>query len=164
MTPNLIDIDGDNKKEVLVSSFKLSLSKIISVLLSGKADIDVFVFGLQDGVYAQKPLADKEVKMRINLRSGRQTFPMIRTVDIDGNKVKDLLLSDDDEIEIHLAQQGRGSLYKRRDSTFDFAMPTDANRIAHADVNGDGKGDLVISYTQADGQEKANQVSVLYAN
>jgi hypothetical protein len=89
---------------------------------------------------------------------------MIRTVDIDGNKVKDLLLSDDDEIEIHLAQQGRGSLYKRRDSTFDFAMPTDANRIAHADVNGDGKGDLVISYTQADGQEKANQVSVLYAN
>ena len=165
MTPNFIDIDGDNKKELLVTSFKLSLSKIIGVLISGSADIDVFVFGLKDGVYASKPIVSKSVDMRINLSSGIQTLPMIEMLDIDGNQIEDLLLSDeDDEIKIHLAEGEVGSSsYARRGTKFDFDMPRNADRILDADIDGNGKDDLVITYTKTDGDSKVNTVTVLYA-
>jgi hypothetical protein len=164
VTPRIIDIDGDDKKEILFTSFKLSLSKIISVLLSGSADIDVFVFSLQDGVYAAKPIVDKEVDMRINLSSGIQRLPLIRMLDIDGDKLDDLVLSDDDDkMKVHLAQNDGNSIYKRRGETFDFDMPSNTDRIIDADVNGDGKKDLVITYTKTDGEDKFNQVSILHA-
>jgi hypothetical protein len=102
--------------------------------------------------------------MKINLSSGVQTFPLIEMLDIDGNQIDDLLLSDDDDaIKIHLAKTASAPSYERRGSKFDFDMPSNNNRIVDADLNGDGKDDLVVTYTKADGDTKLNQVTVLYA-
>jgi hypothetical protein len=102
--------------------------------------------------------------MRINLSSGVQRLPLIRMLDIDGDKIDDLILSDDDdEMKVHLAQNNGNSLYKRRGETFDFDMPSNTDRIIDADVNGDGKKDLVVTYTKPDGKDKSDQISILFA-
>ncbi len=159
---NIIDVNNDQKFEVLLSSFELSISNIIGALLSGGIDQNVLLFGLnEENVYEEDAIINKEVELNFSLSSGQSGMPIVLLADVNGDQHKDLILSSDEEqLKIF---QGRESakLFNRKASKHKLVLPKNGALFKHFDINHDGKEDFVMRYGRLDGENMANKVTIV---
>jgi hypothetical protein len=162
----LIDLDNDGRQEIMVSSFELGVSQIISALLSSSIEQDVFIYKMDENQrYPRKPTVSQEVEITFSLSSGRSGQPMVKLQDINGDGFKDIIFSEEDEqIKVITALQDGKRLFNRRAEKYEVKVPKNATLITHSDVNQDNKMDLILHYSRADSAELLNKVIVLIAN
>jgi len=162
---NIIDINNDNKFEVMLSSFELSLSNIIGALISGGIDQNVLLFSLNSqNSFEDKPIASKEVELSFSLSNGRSGQPIVQIADIDGDGLQDLMLSDDeDTLEVYLGKKGKRKFAKKA-LRQEMLLAKDGQYIQSHDMNLDGKQDFIMSYTRLDEGSLLNNFTVLMAN
>jgi len=158
----IIDVNGDNKFEVLLSSFELSLSNIIGALLAGGIDQNVLLFALNDGdSYEDDALISKEVELNFSLSSGQSGQPIVLLSDVNGDELQDLILSSGEEkLSIFLGNSSSG-LFNRKASKHKMLLPKDGALFEHHDINHDGKEDFIMRYGRLDDESMANKVTIL---
>jgi hypothetical protein len=157
-----IDIDNDEKLEVMVSGFDIGLSQIIGALISGSIDQDVYLFKMdQNRRFAKKPNTSKEVELSFSLTSGQSGQPVIQLADFNGDKRKDLLLSDGDaNLKVYLGESSK-SLIGRKGEDLKVNLPEEGDMLSIADLNYDGKDDILIKYGRQDGDAMLSQFTVI---
>jgi hypothetical protein len=160
---SVIDINQDNRYEVLLSSFELSVGNVIGALLSGGIDQNVLLFALnKDNVFTEKPIAEKEVELSFSLSKGQSGSPVIILEDINADGLHDLILSDGDELKIY---KGLKKKSKRRFAKTalkqSLPIPKEGSNVLSYDLNNDQKNDFVISYNRLDEVGKQNKFSVV---
>jgi hypothetical protein len=157
--------NGDNKQEMVVSSYDIGIGQIIGALLSGSIDQDLMIFSMdEDEQFSEKPLVNQEVKITFSLSSGTTGEPLTRVADINGDSVKDIVFSDgDDTIRVLLATPGAKAPYARRSLSQKTVMPKNASEAESFDLNADGKMDFVLHYGRIDSAELQQQILVLMA-
>ena len=162
---NIVDIDNDDKYEVMLSSFELSLSNIIGALISGGIDQDVLLFSLNSqNRFEKKPFTSKEVEMSFSLSNGRSGQPIVQLADINGDGLQDLVLSDDeDTLKVYLGKQGKRK-FARRPLKQDLLLAKDGQHMQSKDINLDGKQDFIMSYSRLDEKHLLSTFTVLMAN
>jgi hypothetical protein len=165
LDPTLVDLNGDKKKEVLLSSFDISISDIVSALFSRKVKQDILVFGMDDqDKFNEDPLVRDDVEIRFSLSSGQTGNPMFTLKDIDGDNAKDLLLSDgEDKIKVRLADQGKQKSFARRAKSYNLNLPRNAATVTNKDINADQKSDLVMYYGRLDDESFKNKIVIATA-
>ena len=159
-----IDIDGDNKDEVLVAGFDIGLSQIIGALISGNIDQDVYLFKMdENSQFSDDANISKEVELSFSLTSGQSGSPVVKLADINGDGLQDLLLSDgDDTLQIFLGSKS-DRLFVKRSEKIRVQLPQDGGMVTSEDLNGDGKEDLMIKYGQQDDESLQSQFKVILA-
>lgn len=157
----LVDFNNDKRKEFLLSGFDIGVSQIISALLSSAIDQDVLLFSLDDNSkFGEKPLAKEETELKFKLTSGKAGEPVIRLADLNGDNVKDLVLSDDDnKLRVYFAANNSG--FKRRGDVIKVELPENGKNLTASDLNGDGRDELVINFGQGDDKSQQNKVLIL---
>jgi len=157
-----IDIDNDDKLEVMVAGFDIGLSQIIGALVSGSIDQDVYLFKMENNsLFPTKPNVSKEVELSFSLTSGQSGSPVVKLADINGDKLQDLILSDgQDRLKIYLGDPV-GKLFKRRSEQFNTLLPQEGGMLTSDDLNGDGKDDILIKYGRQDDKTLLSQFKVL---
>lgn len=165
---NIIDINNDDKFEVMLSSFELSLSNIIGALISGGIDQNVLLFSLnaQDS-FEDKPITSKEVELSFSLSNGRSGQPIVQLADINGDGLQDLMLSDDDDtLKVYIGTNGKKGKRKfaKRALKQELLLAKDGQYMQNHDINLDGKQDFIMSYTRLDEGMQLNNFTVLIAN
>ncbi|MCJ8320557.1 MAG: VCBS repeat-containing protein [Colwellia sp.] len=162
---SIIDINNDNKFEVMLSSFELSLSNIIGALISGGIDQNVLLFSLNDqNIFEDKPITNKEVELSFSLSNGRSGQPIVQLADINGDGLQDLMLSeDDDTLKVYLGKKGKRKFAKRALKQ-ELLLAKDGQYMQSHDINLDGKQDFIMSYTRLDEQKTLNTFTVLITN
>lgn len=160
-----IDIDSDDKVEVMVAGFDIGVSQIIGALLSGSIDQDVHLFKMDDqGRFAEESNVSKEVELNFSLSSGQSGSPVVKLADLNGDGLKDLILSDDeDTLKIYFGAAG-DSLFGHNAEKHDLKLPVDGGMLQSDDLNGDGKEDILIKYGKQDDKALANQFRVFFAS
>lgn len=158
----IVDVNNDGKFEVLLSSFELSISNIIGVLLSGGIDQNVLLFALnEDDVYSSDSIIDKEVELSFSLTSGQSGEAIVLLTDVNGDELQDLVLSSGEEkLNIFLGQKS-ARLFNRKASKYKLQLPKDGALFEHYDINHDGKQDFIMRYGRLDDESMANQVTIL---
>ncbi|MDO6486334.1 VCBS repeat-containing protein [Colwellia sp. 6_MG-2023] len=158
----IIDVNQDEKYEVLVSSFQLSVGNIIGALLSGGIDQNVLVFALDDeNSYEEDALISKEVELNFSLTSGQSGEPIVRLSDVNGDGLQDLVLSSgQDRLVIFLGNQS-AKLFARKSKKFTAVLPENGKLFEHYDINHDGKEDFIMRYGRLDDESLANKVTIL---
>ncbi|MEO2267321.1 VCBS repeat-containing protein [Pseudoalteromonas sp. YIC-656] len=157
----LQDIDGDGAKEVMVASFELGVGQVVSALLASSIDQDIFVYWQnQLGEYPKNPTLDYETEIGFSISKGRASEPLVMLSDIDGDGRKDLLFSQDDAL-LYRLNDGQRSFARSKKQT--APLPKSGNQISSADINSDGKNDLIMYYGKLDSAEKQKRLSVLIA-
>ncbi|CCQ10084.1 hypothetical protein PALB_9490 [Pseudoalteromonas luteoviolacea B = ATCC 29581] len=158
----LEDLNGDKKLEVVVSSFEISVSQIVSALLSGSIDQDVLVYR-QDamGEFSKKPAASFETEMHFSLSKGRAGQPLVAVADVNGDGLKDLLMTaNNEEVRVRTANStGKFNKVVRVKTT----VPKSGNNIKMQDLNGDGRFDIIMVYDRLDEDSKLTLLKVLMA-
>ncbi|GAA6173866.1 hypothetical protein NBRC116592_35360 [Colwellia sp. KU-HH00111] len=158
----ILDVNGDDKLEVLLSSFELSVSNIIGALLSGGIDQNVLLFALNDkDSYGEDALIAKEVELNFSLTSGQSGQPIVMIADVNGDKLEDLILSSSEEkIAIYLGQN-TSRLFNKKASKHEILLPKNGELFEHHDLNHDGKEDFMMRYGRLDDESMANKVTIL---
>ena len=157
----LVDIDLDERSEVLVSGFDIGLSQIIGALVSGSIDQDVHLFKMdKNGRFASRPNMSKSVELSFSLTSGQTGTPVVTLADINGDKRQDLLLSDgEQELDLYLGSE-KGAPFAHKDS-LKLTLPKDGEMLSSDDLNQDGKADLLIKYGRQDKADLQSQFLVI---
>ena len=160
----LIDLNKDDRKEVLVSSFDIGVSQIIGALLSGSIDQDVFLFRLEaNGQYSKEPLFSEEVDLNFSLSSGRTGQPVILSSDLDGDGLQDLVLSVDEKRLKIFKGTDSGKLFESRSKRHKLRLPKNGSLISSADLDGDNKEELIVRYGKQDKENLRSKVVILSA-
>ncbi len=157
----LQDIDGDGTKEVMVASFELGVGQVVSAILASSIDQDIFLYWQnQRGEYPKKPTLDYETEIGFSISKGRASEPLVMLSDIDGDGRKDLLFSEEGTLVYRLNDGNRSFARSKKQRAL---LPKSGSQISRADVNNDGKEDLIMYYGKLDSTEQQKQISVLIA-
>ncbi len=165
-----VDIDNDDKLEVLLAGFDIGLSQIIGALVTGGIDHDVYVFKMsEEDKFPAKPAIKKGVELTFSLTSGQSGSAVVKLADLNGDGLKELILSDDDdELKIYLGKKStksnkRQRSFHKRSVSYDTQLPKDGNLVMVEDLNGDGKDDLLMKFSRLDGEGKGKEFKVLFS-
>ncbi|WOT04697.1 FG-GAP repeat domain-containing protein [Shewanella youngdeokensis] len=157
-----VDIDNDEKVEVMVSGFDIGVTQIIGALLSGSIDQDVHLFKMNSqGHFALTPNMTQDVELNFSLSSGQSGGPVVKLADMNGDGLKDLILSEsDDTLKVYLGLQGN-KLFATAAQKYQVKLPQEGEMLKTDDLNGDGKHDIIIKYGRLDSKLLLNQFKVL---
>jgi len=158
----IVDVNNDQKYEVLLSSFELSVSNIIGALLSGSIDQNILLFALNnDNSYEEDALISKEVELNFSLTSGKSGQPVGLLSDVNGDGFQDLILSsDDDELSIFMGNN-TSKLFNKKASKYKALLPENGELFEKYDINHDGKEDFIMHYNRLDDESMANKITIL---
>ena len=144
------DFDGDGRVDFGMLSFKLGIGKIISLLLTGSVSFNMNFYLMGEGGYPEKPNVQRRVKLRIDLGSGRVAGNWVSVGDLTGDAVKDLLVQVDANRFHVYPGTGGTDLFAKQAIEIDVDL-SDQGSVRLADLNGDGREDMFMSYRHPDG-------------
>jgi hypothetical protein len=139
------DLNNDGQLDIIVSSVELGLTKLVRALLTGAIRIDLGFYQMKDGVYPELPNIVRTIKATFSFSSGDVFVPTVLMADVTGDGLADLLLQEgDDELHIYLGE-ATDQLFADDPVEISVAMPRDPDLVQVADLNHDGKQDLILA-------------------
>ena len=159
------DIDGDGLEDLVVRKVRLSFGRVIRALLSGNVSLRLNFFRMTpEGGYAEEPNYVTKTNVHFSMSSGQIDIPAVAVADFDGDGLKDLLMQTGTD-ELSLSQGvADDNLFTDESSRIDVDLPRNGDLVASEDIDDDGRADLVMRYTAADGEQAAHIVRLLIAS
>jgi hypothetical protein len=143
------DFNSDGQTDMVISTVQLGIGKILAALITGSIDIDLNFYQMEDGLYPAKPNLKREITATFSLSSGDMFFPSVLIADVDGDKVSDLLVQDGaNKLKIYIGGKD-GKLFAKRSVNIEVSMPNEPDLVELADLNSDGKKDIVMRHQAA---------------
>lgn len=161
---NFVDINNDNKYEVILSGFDIGISQIIGALMSSSIDQDVYLFTMdeKDNFDPDRNIS-KEVELSFSISSGTSGSPVVELADINGDGLKDLLLSQgESKLRVYMGTHKK-RLFVRRAEKHKMVIPKQGDMFSTQDINGDGKEDILIKYGREDDKKLERIFKILLA-
>ena len=160
---SIIDINKDNRFEILLSSFELSLGNIIGALLSGGIEQNVLLFSLNDeDRFNEKPVTEKEVELNFSLSKGQSGSPVVILSDVTGDGLQDLILSDDDVLKVYKGlKNNKKRKFWKKPIKQKLPISKEGSHFISYDINNDNKQDFVVSYGRLDEENLRKTFSVI---
>lgn len=140
------DFDMDKQIDVVISSVELGLGRILAALLTRSINVDLDFYAMQEGRYPAKPNVTRKIKATFDWSTGEVFYPTVLMTDIDANGLVDLLVQlDGDTLRMYPGRADQ-QLFEREFVDLDVPMPQDPELVELANLNDDGRPDLIIRH------------------
>ena len=158
--PYLVDLDGNNRLDLIQPEVKMGIKSVISMLLMKKFDINFLVYlNRENGLYPEEPDYSTKVSFKIDFtRRGGQASPLIEfNGDYNGDGRKDLAVgTKEDELSIFFGDKRK---VFTKNPQVQEAVKTSFH-VEAKDFDGDGKTELLLSYPED--EELHNQIIIFW--
>jgi hypothetical protein len=105
-----------------------------------------------------------KTNVHFSMASGQVDIAAVAVADFDGDGLKDLMMqtrADQLSLSHGVADE---DLFADESIRIEVNLPRNGDLVASEDVDGDGRADLVMRYTAADGEQAAHIVRLLIAS
>lgn len=152
------DIDNDDDTDLVISSVRIGIGKVIGALLTGSVEFDLDFYAMEDGIFSSAPSISRQITATIDLGSGDFLYPFVLIADITGDGLKELLVQEGtDTIKVYEGLND-GSLFASRSVDVKLELPNDADLVDLTELNGDDRRDLVM---RIENKNQKGRVTVL---
>ena len=159
------DLNGDDRKDLLIRKVQMSFGRVMRALLSGNVPMELHVYRMSDDeTYSKEANFITKTNVKLSVRSGHVDIPAILVGDLDDDGLEELILqTEPDELSIRFGVRNE-DLFDDEPVSRKVQLPRNGELVAVEDLNDDGRADLVIRYDESDGGNKMNTVRLLVAN
>ncbi|UCC14918.1 MAG: VCBS repeat-containing protein [Gammaproteobacteria bacterium] len=160
--PIVMDVDGDGRLDIATPSTRLSVTRIVGALFSGRMGVDLNVYRMRPGgQYPQESDYRTRFKVEFDLKTGLTRYPAVAIADFDGDGSAELLLQEDaDELTLY-SGIANPTLFGDTGRTFPLSLPRNGQMVETRDLDGDGRSDLLVRYGPADGAERERELRMM---
>jgi hypothetical protein len=158
---NFVDLDNDKRVDFYTPAAQIGVRSIIRALVAGTANVELQFYKQQaDGSFGNKPVYKQDVTVEISIGSGQVNMPLA-TVLKNAAGVASLVVGDGEDTLRTFAPVA-AKLFSDKSTRQQQAMPKRGMDALVADLNGDGKEDLVLPFTSQEvSAELTNQLQLL---
>jgi len=157
--PYLVDVNGDDRLDLIQPEVKMGIKSVVSMLLMKKFDMNFLVhLNRGDGLFPEEPDYSTKVGFKIDFtRRGGSASPLIEFEgDYNGDGRKDLAVgTKEDELSIFFGDKHK---VFTKNPQVQEKVETSSHVVAK-DFNGDGKTELLLFYPE---QRELNTHIVLF--
>jgi len=143
-----IDFTSDGRVDFAGGATNIGLMKIVGILLSGSASVQVsFYEQNDDGSFETKAKYRKKVSVDFDMSSGQSSVPVVEMTDLNGDGHKDLVLSKGQEkLRFYMATPNAKKMFAKKPTELALSLPKNGKFVSIQDVNGDARGDVLVHY------------------
>ena len=148
--PILLDLDGDGSKDLVLVNVEFTYWTMIKALVARSVSADAAYYRMRGRTqYPKQP--DSQGSFSVKFQTGRFSHqPISLFGDFNGDGLPDLLLSTSaDTLGVHWGRKD-GDWKERPDELIQDSFPIAPARVQVLDLDGDGRDDLLITYTRDD--------------
>lgn len=145
-----IDLDGDGVMEIMAHTVDFRLRKLLRSLLPGGLATYIDFYQLTDGTYPAQPNARRKLRARLTSKF----TPPVLLGDVTGDGHKDLLLGKNRRTLAVYAGIPGPALFAARPQTVRVRLPNSPERATLADLNQDGRQDVLLHHADDDGPHR----------
>ena len=146
-----IDLDDDGVMEIMAHTVDFRLRKLLRSLLPGGLATHVDFYRLtDDGTYPAQPNARRKLRARLTSKF----TPPVLLGDVTGDGRKDLLLGKNRRTLAVYAGIPGPTLFAARPQTTRVRLPNSPERATVADLNRDGREDVLLHHAHDDGTHR----------
>lgn len=147
--PEILDIDGDNHKDLIVSELKMGLFQILKMLITKKLSYEDAIYLGESGQYPKLPAAKIKSKIKFDFDNPGKSEGEIAYFSGDFNRdgVRDLLRKKDDksELAIFLGEpRVRKKMFSEKASC--VIQEELSTQIVIEDLNDDKASDIILDF------------------
>jgi hypothetical protein len=145
--PRFVDMDGDNRLDVLLPSVKVGVRNFVNILTSGEVGVDIAIYiQRKDGTYPDQPNVEKRVTFELDLSTIGKAVPVLETGRFrEGGGYGLAVVSEEGLVSLFMPDKFR-YLSDRPGLELEVEGPSELDVI---DLNSDGMDDLVMTYMKS---------------
>lgn len=157
-----VDLDNDKRLDFYTPAAQIGVRSIIRALVAGTANVELQFYKQQpDGSFGSKAVYQQDVTVEISIGNGSVNMPLA-TVLKTAQGQSMLVVGDGDNTLRSYGPVG-AKFFSEKSSKQQLPMPKRGMEALVADLNNDGKEDLVLPYGSQEHQpELNNQLQLLW--
>ncbi|WP_233011107.1 FG-GAP repeat domain-containing protein [Rheinheimera faecalis] len=154
--PEFTDLNNDKKLDFFTPAAEFGIGTLVRALLAGTANMELQFFPqLQSGKFPDKAVYRQDATAQVSIGNAQVNLPVLKVL-VSEQAPALLLIGDEDHLKLY--QSAKEKLFSSKSIRLKQAIPLNGMLATTADLDQNGKMDLILPFTHLDPEAVRNQL------